>query len=353
MPRAPGPFDGVGDYAVAVARKLHRHFGYETIFVAAKSGDATNIDGFEIRSLGDRNSLRGGQSDRVILHYVNYGYHERGLPFALLRNLRELRQNSRARFLTVFHELYASGPPWKSSFWLQPLQKRIAKRIAQLSNVCIVSSNVMTAVLKKLEPRATILVHPVLSNFGEPSISTEQIAGRDPQRWIICGGTALVERSLRSFRRILNTVPSEIAPRRLEIIGGDENTAVRSAIVELPIEVHYQPNIAVSDASEILSDSSFMWLDYFYRSAEPTVLVLKSTAFAAACAHGVIPILPERGTEIFIDNDRLPGPFFIEPRSSEAISLEGRAKIATLYYEWYHRHSSSEILARSIANALR
>ena len=353
MPRAPGPFDGVGDYALAVARKLRRHFGYETIFVAAMSGDATNIYGFQIRSLGNRNSLGGGQSDCVILHYVNYGYHERGLPFALLRNLRELRQNSRARFLTVFHELYASGSPWKSSFWLQPLQKRIATRIAQLSNACIVSSEVMTAALKKLEPGAKILVHPVVSNFGEPEIPLEQFAQRNPHRWVICGGTALVERSLKSFRKIVKHISAEIAPRELQIIGGEENLAVRSLIVDLAIQVNYQPNIAVDDASDILAACSFMWLDYFHQRAEPTVLVLKSTAFAAACAHGVIPVFPECGSEIFVEDDRLPGPFFIESGIFKLPAVEDRAKVAAKYYDWYQRHASSDSLVREIATALK
>jgi hypothetical protein len=351
----PGSFDGIGDYALTVARKLRLLFDCETIFAARDCVRATTADEFEVRPFANEGTgqLSGAEFDHVILHYVNYGYQARGIPFALVPIVRDLRHNCRGGFLTIFHELYASGSPWKSAFWLQPLQKRIARKIAQLSGVCLVSSEAMLRQLRKLAANAETIVHPVLSNFGEPELSPEQFVQRDSHRWTICGGTALIGKSLKSFRKIINRIPEEIAPRQLSVFGGNDNSIVRSLLGDLGIQADYRPSINSADASSILSASSFLWLDYFDRPDVPLEFVLKSTAFAAACAHGVVPIFPHRSSEVSIGADRLPGPFFIEADSSELPAMDDRARIAERFYDWYQRHASSDHLARGIARALR
>ncbi len=77
--------------------------------------------------------------------------------------------------------------------------------------------------------------------------------------------------------------------------------------------------------------------------------MLKSSAFAAACAHAVIPVFPHRGSVISLGSDRLPGPFFVEPDRCEIPDAHRRAKIASDIYDWYQRHSSSESLVQAIA----
>jgi hypothetical protein len=345
----------VGDYALTLARKLRLLFDCETIFAARDCVRATNADGFEVRPFQSQGTSQssGAEFDHVILHYVNYGYQERGIPFGLVPIVRDLRHNCRGRFLTIFHELYASGPPWKSAFWLQPLQKRIARTIAQLSSLCVVSSEAMLRDLATLGSNAKGMVHPVLSNFGEPDVFPAQFLQRDPHRWTICGGTALIERSLKSFREIMDRIPEEMAPRELFVFGGSDNSTVRSLLLDLGIQNDYRPRIASADASAILSATSFLWLDYFDRPDVPTEFVLKSTAFAAACAHGVVPIFPHRCSGISIEADRLPGPFFVEADFSELPAADDRAKVAERFHSWYQRHASSGHLARGIAGALQ
>jgi hypothetical protein len=354
VPRTPGSFDGVGDYALTLARKLRLLFDCETIFAARDCAGKTNAIGFEVQpfEITGKTRLSGVEFDHVILHYVNYGYQARGIPLGLVPIMSDLRRTFRGRVLTIFHELYASGPPWKSAFWLQPLQKRIARALAQLSEVCVVSSEAMLRDLGRLAADVKGIVHPVLSNFGEPDFSADQFLRRDPQRWTICGGTTLIERSLKSFREIMNRIPAEIAPRQLSVFGGNDNSAIRS-LLACGIQTDYRPRIDPADASSILSASSFLWLDYFDRPDVPMEFVLKSTAFAAACAHGVVPIFPHRGSEISIEGDRLPGPFFMNADSSELPTVNARAHLAEQFYSWYRRHASSDYLARGIARALQ
>jgi hypothetical protein len=251
---------------LTVGRKLRELFGCETIFGAHDWSGAANVDGFEVRPFQPQGTtqLSGAEFDQVILHYVNYGYQARGIPFALVPTVRQLRHDCRGRFLTIFHELYASGPPWKSSFWLQPLQKRIAKTLAQLSSVCLVSSESMFRQLGRLTASGEAIVNPVLSNFGEPELSPEQFGQRDPHRWTICGGTALIERSLKSFREVIDRIPNEISPRQLFVLGGNDSSTVRALLPHPEIQNGIPSAPHSSDASGF-STSSFVWLDYFTR----------------------------------------------------------------------------------------
>src|SRR5262249_35920219 len=74
----------------------------------------------------------------VILHFSGYGYHKRGVPFWLVQGLRIWsRSAGRVPLLAIFHELYATGRPWHSAFWLCPLQKQIARNILNLSSAAI------------------------------------------------------------------------------------------------------------------------------------------------------------------------------------------------------------------------
>lgn len=351
MPRVPGGLDGVGDYALNLAAKLRDKFGCITVFAAPNPSSATSIRGFEVLPL-DRVQDQAAKFDHVLLHYVNYGYQKRGVPFGLLSILRRMRRPDRRKLVTIFHELYASGPVLSSSFWLQPLQIHLTSSIGRLSDECIVSSESFLAELRRLVPRAGIHVHPTPSGLEEPSLSREQIASRDVHRWAIVGGTGLAERSLRSFADAIREIPDSIGPRTLLVLGGDDNSVVRALLADLPFQSEYHPRIAAPEASQLLRTCSFAWFNYFHRVDVETSVVLKSSAFAAACAHAVIPVFPHRGTMIAIAGDRLPGPFFVEADAQEIPSAEGRAKVGLDTYDWYQRHSASDCLTRGIAKAL-
>jgi len=352
VPRIPGGIDGVGDYALTIAKKLREKFECNTVFATFKTSSAENAGGFDVVSLDRLLDRSSRKYDHALLHYVNYGFQKRGIPFRLLSILRASREQHGERLVTIFHELYASGPPWTSAFWLRPVQIYLAKAVARLSEPCIVSSDNFFSELKRMVPDARIQLHPVPSGLEEPSLTLTQIANRDPHRWMIVGGTALVERSLRSHRRLMHRIPDSIAPRILFVLGGNENPVTRSLLVDLAVQSDYRPRISATDASEILKTCSFAWFDYFVRHDVETSIILKSSAFAAACAHGVIPVFPHCGSAVLVDGDHLPGPFFVETDRCEIPDAPGRAKIAADIYAWYQRHASSESLVQSIAKAL-
>jgi hypothetical protein len=349
VPCVPGGLDGVGDYALTVAAKLRSETEFTTVFATSGISSATDVHGFRVLPL---NQFASAEFDHAILHYVNYGYQKRGVPLGLLSVLRELRRQHRGKLLTVFHELYGSGPPWGSAFWLQPLQIHLTKSIARLSDECIVSNENFSADLQRRVPAAKIRLHPTPSGLEEPSLTNEQIAGRDPHQWVVVGGTVLAERSVRSFGRAFQSIPESITPHALFVLGGKENSATRSVLNTFKIKSDYRPQVSSTDASEILRTCSYMWIDYFHRPDVETSVALKSSAFAAACAHAVIPVFPHRGSPISVEGDRLPGPFFIVPNGSSVPGAQDRPKIAENIYEWYRRHSSSDRVVHAISSAL-
>ena len=354
VPRAPGGRDGVADYACLLGSQLRRVYGIETSFVPFAPLSESPSRGFEVhpplRSMSIR--LRASSDQAVILHYVNYGYNRRGVPVWLPRAIRAIR--GQGKLLTVFHELYATGSPRQSAFWLRPLQRRIARAIAAISDLALVSSDSMRDQLLGLETRTQVLVHPVPSNFGEPNLASVALTERDPHRWVICGGNELIERSLRSFLRIAPQIDPTISPRELVVIGGAEKAALRESLERAPdLRTFYHPEIDGEMASKILGGCAFGWIDYFVRPDVPLPLILKSSAFAAFCAHGVIPVMPNLGIPIRCRDDVLPGPFYVSPAEQHLPSVSERGKAARSTYDWYQRNASSAHLAQIIERALR
>ncbi|MGH8095315.1 MAG: glycosyltransferase family 2 protein [Chthoniobacterales bacterium] len=354
VPRAPGGRDGVGDYARILSLRLRETYGFETTFVAAAPSPTTETsEGFPIHSpLRDvASGLRPDLHSAIILHYVNYGFDRRGIPLWLPRVLCELRAGS--KLLTIFHELYASGSLRQSAFWLGPLQRRIARSIAELSDEAIVSSEVARDRLRGLAPKTRIMVHPVFSNLGEPSLSRTEIARRDPHRWVICGGGELVARSLRSFLGVAARIEGAHAPRELLVIGGAESLVTRRTLNEWKsFKTNYYPEVDAREASALLAGCAFGWIDYFTSPDIPFAAILKSGAFAACCAHGVLPVSPSFHEAVALKNDCLPGPFFVSSSGQNLPPEPERGEAAWSTYSWYQRNASSSHLAAMVASAL-
>jgi hypothetical protein len=346
----------VGDYALNVAKALRAQFGVTTVFAVARKTTVASKDGFRVISGLDEHSVDSGarECDHVILHYVNYGYQARGIPFSLGRFARALRQKLRGRWVTTFHELYAWGPPWKSEFWLRPLQVKIARGVIQISDACLVSNRTVEQEILGYDRTKKTYLAPVLSNFGEPEAVNFSASAK---HWAICGGTALVARSLFSFQKIRRAIPAPYAPEQLEVIGGRNSRGTRALVESLNsstpgLTCHYHPEVSPERASELLGQCSFAWLDYFEAGRMWPGMILKSGVFAACCAHGVVPVFSHEEETLVVDGAPFPGPYFIVPPAVNFPARESLRAIRGEIYEWYQAHASSARLARIYAEAL-
>lgn len=262
VPRLPPPEEGVGSYALCLERALAGH-GISTSFLTAEEG-------------GLARRLERAEADAVLLHYANYGYQRRGCPFWLPGALR--RRGTR-RLVTVFHEIYATGPPWRSSFWTQPFQRRIAAAVARTSDALITSLDLY---VRRIGPAAApekTSVTPVFSTVGEPREVPP--ASSRARRMVVFGGRGARGRAYGEMRRDLAAACRALAIEEIADVGPPlERT--EDAVAGVP--VRRRGLLPAEEVGALLCDSLAGFVAY------PAFFLPKSTIFAAYCAHGVLPV---------------------------------------------------------------
>jgi len=165
----PPDISGVGDYAALLVRAFESS-GRPVQTLVARPEVWTGEDAIPLVR-ADANDLAAAlrKTDRVLLHFSGYGYARRGLCRWLVDGLARWKAAGPSRRLvTMFHEVYATGPIWRSSFWTSIPQERIARDLARLSDFCFVSSIGGQLQLQRLAPDLGVAVLPVFSNIGEP-----------------------------------------------------------------------------------------------------------------------------------------------------------------------------------------
>ncbi len=358
IPRLPPAIDGVGDYALNLALQLRKDFSIETHFLV---GDPTwtgakQIEGFQIaqvKSCFASSLLSLLPCDRqnptpVLLHYVNYGYAKRGCPVWLVDGLQRWQATSVNRFLvTMFHEIYASGPPWASSFWLSPLQRNLATRLAQISDRCLTSTQDYAKLLYELSlgKQTQIPTLPVFSNIGEPE-QVPPLAERH-RRVVVFGSPS---NRLRVYRESLAELDLTCQLLGIEEIWdvGPSASLTLSTVNGVPI-VKLGSRSAV-EISNFLLNSLVGFFDYPSNYLTKSTYLAKSTIFAAYGAHGVLPVSAR--CTISVDGIEAGKHYWI-PKShttgwKELVKLQA---IADKAHAWYQTHKLS-VQAKTFAAVL-
>lgn len=282
----------------------------------------------------------------VIVHYSGYGYARRGLCFWLLHELESLRARygTRLRLVTVFHELYASGPVSSSAFWLSPLQEFIAARLARMADAMWTNTEHHAAWLGRLSGGSKPLhVHPVFSNVGEaPCGST---ASSRSNRVVVFGSAATRQRAfsaLRSDASILHRLGIEEV---IEIGPGGH-----SECDALHVPRRHVGRLDGSTLAALLVDSRFGLIDY------PPQYLGKSSVFAAYAAFGCVVLNTAAAGR---DTDGLAGGrdyLSLSACSTAGAALAGSVQldaIAKSLHRWYARHplnlQAHQLLSMAVA----
>jgi hypothetical protein len=343
VPRTVGELDGVADYARVLSSAFRPGaFGRGWLL----SGDPTQPRGAETSEVqldrvagrsGDElaaalsriaSRCGGAQSMAVLVHYVNYGYATRGCPFWLIAGLRAWKRlDPRARLVAMFHELYASGPPWRSSFWLSPLQRRLARSLLEISDAAVTNREQSRRWLIADDPGLAerVCAAPVFSTLGEPQ---ESIAWSErlPQM-VVAGRSGSLDRAYGAFRDKLFA-----ACRAMEI---EEILDIGARARPPPsriegVRVSALGHLAPAQASAVLSRSRAGFLDY------PSDYLGKSTVFAAYAAHGLVPVVTvRRGKD---DTGLKEGMNYWIPGAQDGTRPDFEL-IATGAQNWYATHS--------------
>ncbi len=344
-PALPPLINGVGDYALNLARSLKQDCEIDTHFIVADVNGVNSdyIEDFPVFKLYNHSAkaLLEQLEERfqsrtqliILLHYVGYGYAKRGCPFWLVEALTQWKAYyPKSQLITMFHEVAASGPPWTSAFWLSDFQHQLAKRLVLLSDRIFTSKRSYAELLQSYAPErfTTIPSLPVFSTVGEPQ-NPSSLSERT-RRLVIFGGRSqrskVYKDSLKQLCQICRYLNIQqifdIGPP-LDSLPADIDTVPITAAGCLPSE----------EISSILSDSIAGFFSY-----HPAFLG-KSTIFASYCAHRVIPIsatmtdLPEEGLQ--------PGKHYALPAqyNTEKKDMALMQAIANNAHTWYQGHSLS------------
>jgi hypothetical protein len=326
----PGLRDGgVADHARTLAVGL-RERGIKSRFLVAADGDGDAV-GADTERLPSRTAdalvaaLHALGDAPVVLHYSNYGYATRGCPRWLVGGLEAWRRNGGPQLITVFHELFATGRPWESSFWLSPVQRRLAARMSRASTGLVTSLDHYGARLRAWSPDAPVAVLPVFSTTGEAPLPSP-LPERNPT--LVVFGSEGVRR--RAYR--LATAEIGVACRQLGIgaildVGAGDAAPERVGVVPVS-QLGFLP---AEQVGALLGRSLAGFAAY------PRAYLGKSTVFASYCAHRLVPVCSWPGETADGAPEFLWHPSGPVPASWQAV--------ADRAYAWYGEHS----LARHVA----
>jgi hypothetical protein len=343
IPRLPPVVDGIGDYALCLARLLRDNVGITTRFIVTDPAwtGAGEVEGFEVRRMTSHSTDEllnllaecPSTSEQVVLHYEGYGYAQRGCPIWLVTTVEKWRrENTERRLVTIFHELYAKGPPWTSSFWLSPLQKSLTTRLARLSDQWLTSLERYALVVQKMSGKESSKPNhiAVFSSIGEPQSASPL---NERRRRLVVFGTRgrrveVYKRSATDLNRICEALGIEEIVDIGRPVDFDISSAMKAPVVtcgELP----------GSEVSEICLDSVAGVIDY------PASMLGKSTIFAAYCSHRMIPIVAGHGDGRFADGLEAGVHYWLTSDASEQVNMASGQLMADRAFEWYQSHNLS------------
>ena len=287
VPRVPPAMCGVGDYSWLLANELEARHGIQSqfIFTDALAPDApanARFKSFRCPA-GDAARLARlvGSSDAqaVVLQLSGYGYAANGAPFWLGRALRAIRDlPRRPRVITMFHELYASGPVTSKAFWRRLPQQMALRRIIQLSD-CLRTNRRAYADWIFRHSTAEVITMPVFSNLGEAANPVPPV--KRENRMVLFQPPCARSTGGRGFWETWKHVQSTLHPSSSVAAG-------RSGEFPAGAQIEKAGVLSAAEVSRLMAGSRYVFVDYY------DGYLAKSGIFAAAAAHGMTCILAKR-----------------------------------------------------------
>jgi hypothetical protein len=339
VPEYPPQVGGVSSYAAKVADGFQNHEKTIHTIVTHNEHSLRSTDMLSRLSIPTKeklqNKLEELQTTCVLLHFSGYGYARWGLCYWLVDSLFWWKQRKKNRkLITLFHEVYASGPIWRASFWTSPYQQQIAKGLARLSDVAFVTSQGGYNKLKLLLPELSLEILPVFSNVGEPA-KVLSLSHREGIA-VVFGGAG---RRSSTYRVLANQTSDLIAGfnklgihKVIDIGPGDCSP---KEIAGFPI--HVLGTLSEETISDKLQYARVGLLAY------PLHMLTKSGILAAYWAHGLLTVnVSSVGN---LPNDLKEGREFLNLKRFGNGNFEAQ-NIASSGFLHYQHHRSSTIVQR-------
>jgi hypothetical protein len=337
-PQYPPAINGLGDYALRLGEGLTAA-GYRVHYTGLPQPTPVTVQPYVPLQTNGTHLLQLVQQQQihtVILNYSGYGYQRKGVPLWLVTALEQVKQKG-VRIIIFFHELYASGPPWTSAFWLHQAQKRIFKELYRLSNACFCSNGRMAALIAaatrdKGKKNSCI---GLFSNIPEPNklLNWQQ----KQSRLIVFGHPAM---RLQTYA-VLSRYSSNLLLLDIAEIVDIGISVDAQKIPKLPIPIKVLGVLTPEQISAELQQSRFGAMVY------PDALLGKSGVLAAYLAHGLFVWNGFQPTQTSKDG-LVAGEHYwhIEKPIPNTMIVE---KIAVQGSEWYYQHNFQRHLQHYLA----
>jgi len=342
-PELPPTVGGIADYTAILSRRLVEVSNGTVEPVLVRAGKASdNSPDVDFRCVNHDGSYSAEALSATIeqlaneakgptvalLQYSGYGYAPRGAPLWLLRALQQACGEKGVPLITMFHELYATGPPWTSAFWLSPVQRYVAAQLARLSSAVVTNRAKSTTWLRRYVPAETpVRVQPVFSNVGEP----EHVPGWDEREpyAVVFGGRSMKRRLYDALQPAHLSMMLDLGIHRIVDVGspGAAPERIHGTAVE---ERGIQPAESIS---ALLSEARAGLLHY------PVDYLTKSGIWSGYVAHGLPTLVfsDEHPTEV-VKN----GVHYIRVDDGlPYVSKELLRKIGQVASSWYRDYAHS------------
>lgn len=331
VPRLQPGRCGVTDHVIPLAEELKAAFGIDSAFVVLNSEERCELE-FPVayckpdRLLASSLALSGNEPCAILVHVSGYGYSANGAPTLLAEALSEVSKDGRFSIAAYFHELFASGPPWKSAFWHEARQKKAVREIASLCDLMVTNIERHARWLEsetQRKPGVIVQLLPVQSTIGETR-ERIPVAQRAPKMAVF--GLAVTRskayRELSQLSGLLRTLGVE----GFVDIGAD--CGVGAEVSGIPVQ-----RKGALPAAEVAS--SLARVEYGFLSYSPLYLA-KSSIFAAYCAQGAVPMIatPFDGQIDGLED----GVHVLSPRTAQAALASGLDWCSIEARSWYDKH---------------
>jgi hypothetical protein len=285
-------FDGIGDYAMQIARRLRENHGIHTSFIVGDpvwvGGEVEGFFATKVRSRSYDGLLEaverceraaGAGNMPALLHFSPYAYQVRGYPLWLQRTLKHWHRHDPDTLSIAFHELDVHClRPWSSAFWVSPLQRNLIRHVAKTGSFVYTNTAQHLSQLRRLG-RQQIALIPNFSTLGEPAI-LPPFAKRHSQ--ILVFGRGGQRKANYARGDVLSSLCRQIGAERIIDIGEPIDDA-KTNIDGLPIL--RCGRLKAEEINEWMSTSLATFIAY------PVPLVDKSSVYAVSCAHGAVPFI--------------------------------------------------------------
>ena len=289
VPRMFPDVDGVGDYALQLARELRDRNQIRSDFLVFRPNPRLQpqVDGFAVHRL-DHHTVQGlvdqvpENISTIFIQYSNYPYllGKIDAPMWLVHGLQILKQRGK-RIVVMFHELPTLR--YRQIRCPNLLQRRVSRGLAAVADAVVTNNTAFQQTLTRWT-QSPVRCVPNFSTIGELA-TIPPLSART--RSLVVFGSSDRTRVYRNNTETLNHICQTLGIDTLYDVGRPVDWDHQDLAVNV-VKTGFLP---APEVSALMAKSMAGVFDY---RRFPQNLA-KSTVYAAYCAHGLLPICNGHG----------------------------------------------------------